>query len=105
MRISSFQLQRAHPDGLARELNMRVHGFLAQENNAFNVATEEGWKPYAVKSTVYVYGRLGLQTRETDAGVVELPRINALGVYCVPRLHVPAGEGGNTNLGQFGGEQ
>jgi len=105
MRISSFQLQRAHPDGLARELNCRVHGFLAQENNAFNVATEEGWKPYAVKSTVYLYGRLGLQTKETDNGVVELPRINVLGVYCVPRLHVPAGEGGNTDLGQFGGGQ
>ena len=52
-----------------------------------------------MKSTVYIFGRLGL--RVVDDG--EVPTIRALGIYAPPRLAIPAGEGGNTSLDQFGG--
>tara|TARA_R100000008_G_C3586787_1_gene173092 strand:- start:1386 stop:2729 length:1344 start_codon:yes stop_codon:yes gene_type:complete len=102
MRVSSFALQRAYPTNMMmQELSVRIHGHLAQENHAFDYHSEDGWKPYAVKSTVIIFGRLGV--RRTDDG--DVPKINAMGVYAVPRLAIPAGEGGNTNLSQFSGDE
>lgn len=101
MRISSFALQREYPnDRFRQEVNVRMHGFLVDENNAFHYNGGDGWKPYAIRSTVYIYGRLG--QRVTDDGNT-VPTIKALGVYTPSRLAIPAGEGGNTSLGQFGG--
>ena len=100
MRVSSFSLQREFANDMFRqEVSVRVHGFLGQECNAFDYKGRKGWKPYAVKSTVYIFGRLGL--RAIDDG--ETPVVRALGIYAPPRLAIPAGEGGNTSLDQFGG--
>ena len=99
MRVSSFSLQREFANDMWRqEVSIRVHGFLGQDCHAFDYKGRLGWKPYAVKSTVYIFGRLGL--RVVDDG--EVPTIRALGIYAPPRLAIPAGEGGNTSLGQFG---
>jgi hypothetical protein len=35
---------------------------------------------------------------------VEIPKINAVGIYAVPRLAIPSGEGGHTGVDQFKGE-
>ena len=100
MRISSFQLQREYANDMWRkEVSVRVHGYLGDECNAFNYEGREGWKPYAIKSTVYIFGRLGV--RATDDG--QVPNIKATGIYVPPRLAIPAGEGGDTSLDQFGG--
>ena len=100
MRVSSFSLQREFANDMWRqEVSIRVHGFLGQDCHAFDYKGRLGWKPYAVKSTVYIFGRLGL--RVVDDG--EVPTIRALGIYAPPRLAIPAGEGGNTSLDQFGG--
>ena len=100
MRVSSFTLQREFANDMFRqEVSVRVHGFLGQDCHAFDYKGRKGWKPYAVKSTVYIFGRLGL--RAVDDG--EAPVIRALGVYVPPRLAIPAGEGGNPSLSQFGG--
>ena len=102
MRVSSFALQREFPDNMWRqEVSIRVHGFLGQDCHAFDYKGRKGWKPYAVKSTVYIFGRLGL--RAVEEGKQEVPTIRALGVYAPPRLAIPAGEGGNTSLDQFKG--
>jgi hypothetical protein len=100
MRVSSFQLQREFANDMWRkEINVRVHGFLSDRNHGFDYEGREGWKPYAVKSTVYIFGRLGM--RKTEDG--EAPAIKATGIFAVPRLAIPAGEGGDTSLDQFGG--
>jgi hypothetical protein len=102
MRVSSFALQREFPDNMwKQEVSIRVHGFLGQECHAFDYKGRKGWKPYAVKSTTYIFGRLGL--RAVEDGKQEVPTIRALGVYAPPRLAIPAGEGGNTSLDQFKG--
>ena len=102
MRVSSFALQREFPDNMWRqEVSVRVHGFLGQDCHAFDYKGRQGWKPYAVKSTAYIFGRLGL--RAVEDGKQEVPTIRALGVYAPPRLAIPAGEGGNTSLDQFKG--
>lgn len=101
MRISSFQLQRQFADSMFRsEIGVRVHGFLGDVNHAFDYEGKEGYKPYAVRTQVYIFGRLGI--RITDDG--EVPVIKAMGVYAPPRLAIPAGEGGDTDLSQFGGQ-
>lgn len=100
MRVSSFQLQREFANDMWRkEITVRVHGFLGDECHAFDYEGREGWKPYAVKSTVYIFGRLGV--RATDDG--QVPAIKAMGIFVPPRLAIPAGEGGDTSLDQFGG--
>ncbi len=100
MRVSSFQLQREFANDMWRkEITVRVHGFLGDECHAFDYEGREGWKPYAVKSTVYIFGRLGV--RATDDG--QVPAMKAMGIFVPPRLAIPAGEGGDTSLDQFGG--
>ena len=102
MRVSSFSLQREFANDMWRqEVSIRVHGFLGMDCHAFDYKGRKGWKPYAVKSTVYIFGRLGL--RVVDDG--EVPTIRALGIYAPPRLAIPAGEGGNTSLDQFTGAE
>jgi hypothetical protein len=98
MRVSSFALQREFASDMwRREVSVRVHGLLGSEGHAFDYEGREGWKPYAIKSTVYIFGRLGV--RATEDGKV--PNIKATGIYVPPRLAIPAGEGGDTSLDQF----
>jgi len=105
MSISSFNLQRQHPDGARREVSCIMHGHLVMENHALDYQDGDRWLPYANKSTVLVFGRLGLRAvKDKDGNEIDrVPRINALGVYAVPRLVIPAGEGGDTSLDQYGG--
>ena len=85
-----------------REVQVRVHGFLGAHGHAFEYATDDGWRRYAEKSTVLVFGRLGM--RGVKDSEERVPRINALGIYAVPRLAIDAGEGGEFDLDQFRGD-
>lgn len=98
MSVSSFDLMRTFNGGMRQNLPCYIHGLLGDEGHPFDYATAEGWKPYAVKSTVIVFGRLSV--RATDDG--PLPAIKTLGVFAVPRLAIPAGEGGDTSTTQYG---
>ena len=100
MRVTSFDLMRSFGEDSRRDIGISIHGFLGDEGHPFEVATDEGYKPYAIKSTVIIYGRLGVVVK--DEGIT--PKINAVGIYAVPRLAIPAGEGGDTSLGQYNGE-
>lgn len=99
MRVTSFDLMRSFEDN-RRDVGIGIHGFLGDEGRCFEYATEDGYKPYAIKSTVFIYGRLGMTVKDD----VEIPKINAVGIYAVPRLAIPSGEGGNTSVDQFKGE-
>ena len=98
MRVTSFDLMRSFGEGSRRDIGIGIHGFLGDEAHPFEVATDEGYKPYAVKSTVIIYGRLGVSLKDDDI----IPKINAVGIYAVPRLAIPAGEGGETTVQQYG---
>tara|TARA_R110000744_G_scaffold402_2_gene1602 strand:+ start:439 stop:1755 length:1317 start_codon:yes stop_codon:yes gene_type:complete len=98
MRVTSFDLMRSFGEGNRRDIGIGIHGFLGDEAHPFEVATDEGYKPYAVKSTVIIYGRLGVSLKDDDI----IPKINAVGIYAVPRLAIPAGEGGETTVQQYG---
>jgi len=98
MSISSFDLMRTFNGGMNQNLPCYIHGLLGDSGHPFDYATEEGWKPYAVKSTVLVFGRLSV--RATDDGLQ--PAIKTFGVFAVPRLAIPAGEGGDTSTTQYG---
>ena len=98
MSLSSFDLMRTFNGSRRQNLPCYIHGLLGDLGHPFDYATEEGWKPYAVKSTVIVFGRLSV--RVTDDGPE--PAIKTFGVYAVPRLAIPAGEGGDTSIDQYG---
>jgi len=98
MSVSSFDLMRTFNGGMRQNLPCYIHGLLGDKGHPFDYATSEGWKPYAVKSTVIVFGRLSV--RATDDG--PLPAIKTFGVFAVPRLAIPAGEGGDTSTTQYG---
>jgi len=99
IRVTSWDLQRAHPSGFRGELNVRVSGFLNDTFHPFDYRDGKKWLPYAERSTILVCGRLGVQVNEEEG---ELPQIRAFGVHAVPRFVVPAAEGGNTSIDQFG---
>lgn len=98
MSITSFDLMRNFAGGRRESLPCYIHGLLGDLGHPFEVSSDEGWKPYAIKSTVIVFGRLS--SKVTDDGVQ--PSIKTFGVYAVPRLAIPAGEGGETSLNQYG---
>ena len=100
MRVTSFDLMRAFGDDAKGDIGVSIHGFLGDNGHVFEYATEEGWKPYAIKSTVFIYGRLAMVRRDDG----DAPKINAVGIYAIPRYAIPAGEGGETNSTQFDGE-
>ena len=99
MRVTSFDLMRSFEDN-RRDIGVGIHGFLGDEARCFEYATADGYKPYAIKSTVFIYGRLGMTVKDDS----QIPKINAVGIYAVPRLAIPSGEGGETGVGQFKGE-
>lgn len=98
MSITSFDLARTFNDPMRQNLPCYIHGLLGDEGHPFEYATDEGWMPYAVKSTVIVFGRLSV--RVTDDG--QQPAIKTFGVYAVPRMTIPAGIGGETSTTQYG---
>jgi hypothetical protein len=98
MSLSSFDLMRTFNGGRRQNLPCYIHGLLGDNGHPFEYATDDGWKPYAVKSTVIVFGRLSV--RITDDG--PQPAIKTLGVFAIPRLSIPGGEGGDTSTTQYG---
>ena len=101
MRVTTFDLMKTYGEqDSRRDIGIGIHGFLGDEARCFEYATDDGYKPYAIKSTVFIYGRLGLSVKDDK----EIPKINAVGIYAVPRLAIPGGEGGDTNTNQFTGE-
>lgn len=98
MSLSSFDLMRTFNGSRRQNLPCYIHGLLGDLGHPFDYATEEGWKPFAVKSTVIVFGRLSVRATENGPE----PAIKTFGVYAVPRLAIPAGEGGDTSINQYG---
>ena len=98
LRVTSWDLQREHPTGFKSEIQARIGGVLHDNFHAFEYQDGDHWKPYAERSTVLIFGRLGAKQTENDG---EVPQITAFGIHAVPRFVVPAGEGGNTSTDQY----
>lgn len=98
LRFTSWDLQREYPSGLKSEVQARIGGFLNENYHPFSFKDGNSWKPYAERSTVLVFGRLGVRQTEDDG---EVPQVNAFGIHAVPRFVVPAADGGNTSTEQF----
>jgi hypothetical protein len=102
LRLTSWDLQREHTSGLRSEVQARIGGVNKERFHAFEYKDGDQWKPYAERSTVLVFGRLGVRVTE-DAG--EIPQITAFGIHAVPRFVVPAADGGNPSTEQFEGDE
>jgi hypothetical protein len=98
IRFTSWDLQREYPSGLKSEMQARIGGFLKENYHPFSFKEGNGWKPFAERSTVLVFGRLGVRQTEDDG---EVPQVNAFGIHAVPRFVVPAADGGNPSTEQF----
>jgi hypothetical protein len=79
-------------------MQARVGGFLNDQYHPFSFKDGNTWKPYAERSTVLVFGRLGVRQTEDDG---EVPQVTAFGIHAVPRFVVPAADGGNPSTEQF----
>jgi len=104
MRVTSWDLLRTFNEDPRSDVGIGIHGFLGDEGHPFEYATADGWKPYAIKTTVLIYGRLGMSVKEVGGKKLLIPKINAVGVHPIPRQTIPGGEGGDTNTNQFKGE-
>jgi len=98
LRLTSWDLQREHPSGLRSQIQARIGGVNNERFHAFDYKDGDQWKPYAERSTVLVFGRLGVRVTEDDG---EVPQITAFGIHAVPRFVVPAADGGNPSTEQF----
>lgn len=78
-----------------------VHGACGQQCAPFTAGWGEDKVEYAERSTVMVFGRLGLNLYEGKT----YPRLNVLGVFADPRRIRQRASGGNTSVGQFGGDE
>jgi hypothetical protein len=98
LRLTSWDLQREHSSGLKSEVTARIGGRLNDIFHPFEYKDGDEWKPYAERSTVLVFGRIGVRATEDEG---EVPQITAFGILAVPRFVVPAADGGNPSTEQF----
>ena len=78
-----------------------VHGACGQQCSPFTAGWGEDKVEYAERSTVMVFGRLGTNLFDNKT----YPRLNVLGVFADPRRIRQRASGGNTSVGQFGGDE
>jgi hypothetical protein len=103
MSITSLALQsRNGRDSPHSEVTVWVPGAMYDNHHPFEFQNVEGnWVPYAERTPVIIVGRLKLRPYNNET----LPSLTALGIFVPPRTARPAATGGNTSLGQFGGDQ
>lgn len=101
--ITGLSLQSRHGrDSAMSEITVWVPGRVYDNTHPFEFKDQYGeWKPYAERTQVLVFGRLKMRPYKDDL----TPTITAYGIYVPPRTARPGATGGDTSLGQFGGEQ
>jgi len=101
MNITSLSLQsRNGRDSPQSQVTVWIPGGMYDEQHPFDFNDGEGWKPYAERTPVIIFGRLKMRPYKDDM----LPSITALGIYVPPRTARPAAVSGDTSLNQFGGD-
>ena len=82
---------------IAGDITCWIPGAVGKCTNPFRAHWGEEAFPYAEKSTVLVFGRLGMVTRDGLA----TPKLTAYGIYGHPRRCRRREVGGDTGVGQF----
>ena len=96
--LTSMGLQNIHGGGNGSEVMCWVGSACHDMTNPFHFedVDDELWG-YAEKSTVLVYGRIGMSIRDGE----QLPNIKVMGVYADNRRSIRRMGGGDTGSGQF----
>ena len=102
MNVTGLSLQSKYgKESSQNEITVWIPGRVHDDTHPFEYKDEYGeWKPYAERTQVIIFGRLKLRPYKDDM----VPSITAFGVYVPPRTARPGAVGGDTSLGQFGGE-
>ena len=98
MALSSSALEDVYGGGPGSEVFCNISSACHDLTHPFSFEDNEGerWQ-YAEKSTVMVYGRIGMRSRNGTL----YPSINVMGVFTEPRRARRRQNGGDTNMGQF----
>lgn len=98
MSITSSELQSAHGTSDGSTVLCNIGSACHDLTHPFSFRDTEGAKwEYAEKSTVLVFGRIGMMQRDG----VQVPKMTAMGVYTNNRRARPRVNGGDTSMGQF----
>lgn len=79
------------------DIDCWIPGHVGDQTSPFTAGWGDDRFDYAERSTVLVFGRVGLKERD---GLVT-PKMNVMGVYADPRRARRRATGGDTGLGQF----
>ena len=96
--LTSSELQSVHGGGNGAEVLCNVSSACHDLTHPFTFRDSEGERfGYAEKSTVLVFGRIGMMQRDGN----KFPKMSVMGIYADDRRSRPMVSGGNTNMGQF----
>jgi hypothetical protein len=79
------------------DIDCWIPGAVGKCSEPFRAHWGESSFPYAEKSTVFVFGRIGMKTRD---GLTS-PKLTVFGIYADPRRSRERITGGDTGVGQF----
>jgi len=82
---------------IAGDITCWIPGSVGKCCSPFRAHWGEDSFPYAERSTVFVFGRIGMATRDG----LSTPKMTVYGIYADPRRSRRREEGGDTGVGQF----
>lgn len=98
MSLSSSGLQSMYGQGAGSEVMCNIGSAVHDLTHPFNYTGVNGEMfEYAERSTVYVFGRIGMMMRDNT----EIPKLTVFGIYVDPRRARPRATGGNSSTAQF----
>lgn len=96
--LTSTELVSTNGNGDASTVLCNISSACNDLTSPFSFRDTEGVKwDYAERSTVLVFGRIGMMMRDN----VQVPKLTAMGVFTDSRRARPRVNGGDTNMGQF----
>jgi len=96
--LTSSELQSTYGGGDGAEVLCNVSSACYDLTHPFSFVDSEGERfEYAEKSTVLIFGRIGMQQRDNS----KIPKLTVMGIYTNQRRARPRVSGGDTDLGQF----
>ena len=97
MALSSSALEDIYAGGPGSEVFCNISSACHDLTHPFSFEQDDEMWQYAEKTTVMVYGRIGMRSRNGTL----YPSINVMGVFTEPRRARKRQNGGDTNMGQF----
>ena len=96
--LTSSELQSVHGGGNGAEVLCNVSSACHDLTHPFTYKDSDGERfEYAEKSTVLVFGRIGMMQRDNN----KFPKMSVMGIFADERRSRPRVGGGDTDMGQF----